>query len=265
MRWRCAGPLVLGICCLAAAPAPKSSPDGEARRLWDKGQRAILAGDADGAIAAYRESLRLDPHLSRNHLSLAAAYLEKGQDAAAAEQMYDYLRLQPEHVVVRLHLAELMLRLGRQAKARDEFERFIAEAQTRPELAAEHLVHCHSQLMEMAVREGDEYGEHLHRGVGLYLLAKQRQTLPDPDGELSTEALLCKAAGELALAFRARPDEARPCWYLASVWTELGQRGPATRWLRSAEAAAPFSSLTPCEREGLRLGCLRLEADARKR
>ena len=65
---------------------------------------------------------------------------------------------------------------------------------------------------------------------------------------MSAESLLCKAAGELILARRERPDEARPCWYLFEVWSQLAQRQPAARWLRAAEDAAPFSYLTPAER-----------------
>ncbi len=200
----CPAAFLLCLCGSGADPAPPA-PGGEALRLWERGQKAMLAGDADGAVAAYRESLRLDPGLARNHLSLAAACLEKGDDAAAAGHMGDYLRFQPDHSVVRLHLAELFLRLGRAREAREQFERFIADAQARPALAEEHLIHCHSRLMEIAEGEDDAYGEHLHRGIGLFLLAKQRSSLPDPDGELSAEGLLCKAAGELALATRGRP------------------------------------------------------------
>jgi tetratricopeptide (TPR) repeat protein len=217
----------------------------------------MFAGDADGAIAAYRESLHLDPGLTRNHLSLAAACLEKGEDSAAAEHMGDYLRRQPDHLAVRVHYADLLHRLGKPGEAREQYERFIADARDRPPLAEEHLVHCHSRLMEIAECLGDEYAEHLHRGIGLYLLARQREALADHEGGMSAEGILCRAAGELTLANRGRPDEARPCWYLSAVWTELAQQRLAARWLRAAEEAAPFSYLTPGEREDLRLACLR--------
>jgi tetratricopeptide (TPR) repeat protein len=243
-------------------PAARSSPAVEA---WERGQRVMLAGDTDGALAAFRESLRLDPNLTRNHLSLAAAYLEKGDEAAAADHMAEYLRRQPDHFIVRIHYAELLLRLGRPREAREHFERFVADVQSRPELAEEHLIHCHSKLMEIAEAQEDEYGEHLHRGIGLYLLAKQRQLLPDAGDEMSAEGMLCKAAGELAMAIHGRPAEARPCWYLSAVWTELAQRRPAARWLHAASEAAPFTYLTPAEREALRLACRQDEEQARTR
>jgi tetratricopeptide (TPR) repeat protein len=242
-----------------AAPAQPSP----AVRQWEKGQQAMMAGDMDGAIVNYQESLRLDPDLARNYLGLAAASLEKGAEKAAAEYMGTYLRRQPEHTAVRVHYGDLLVRLGRPREARQQYERFVADAQSRPALADEHLVHCHSKLMEIAESQEDGYGEHLNRGIGLYLLAKQREAYPDAGGEMSAESMLCKAAGELTLASRDRPDEARPCWYLSAVWTELAQRRPAARWLRAAEEAAPFTYLTPGERTALRLACRQESADAR--
>jgi tetratricopeptide (TPR) repeat protein len=269
----CAAATIICFCCLGSEPAavptdsasraPAANP---ALRLWEQGQQAMLAGDADGAITAYNASLRLEPGLARNYLSLAAACLEKGQDTVAADHMANYLRHQPEHIVVRVHYADLLLRLGRPKQAREQFERFVADVQGSPALAEEHLVHCHSRLMEIAESQDDDYGEHLNRGIGLYLLAKQRQALPaSAGGEMSAEGMLCKAAGELTLATKGRPDEARPCWYLAAVWTELAQRRPATRWLRAAREAAPFSYLTPAERDSLCLACRQCETEARQR
>ena len=109
--------------------------------------------------------------------------------------------------------------------------------------------------MEIAEAGEDGYGEHLHRGIGLFLLARQRAVLPDPEGALSSEALLCKAAGELTLAHLAKTDEARPSWYLHEVWSRLAQQQPARRFLREAAQAAPFSYLTAAEQRSLQLAC----------
>jgi hypothetical protein len=106
--------------------------------------------------------------------------------------------------------------------------------------------------MEIAEAEEDDYSAHLHRGIGLDWLA-QRPATRKAEGELCAEALLCRAPAELVLARRCRSDEARPCWYLSRVWTQLGQRQPAARWLRAAHDKAPLSDLTPAERRGLHL------------
>lgn len=228
-------------------PAPSSPglPD------WQEGQQAMLEGQTEKAIASFQESLKKDATLVRNHLSLAAAYLAQGREEQAAEQMEKYLQAQPDHSVVRGQYAELLLRLDRLGEARDQLERFEADLQERETASWQHLVHCHTRLMDIAERIEDDYGLHLHRGIALYWLARQRSELKDAGEVLSSEGLLCQSASELVLARRARPDEARPCWYLHEVWTQLAQRQPARRWLRAAEEAALFSYLTPAELRGL--------------
>jgi tetratricopeptide (TPR) repeat protein len=245
--------------CLAQAPLPAASLESgpAALRAWEDGQRAMMAGRTEKAIECYEQSLRLDPALARNHLSLAAAFLARGQDEQAAPHLAVYVEAQPDHLVVRAHYAELLLRLERRGEARVQFERFVAEVQDHETLARQHLVHCHSRLMEIAEGEEDEYAEHLHRGIGLYLLGCQRARLGESEGTLTAEGLLCKAAGELTMARLRRPDEARPWWYLYAVWAELAQQQPAARCLRAAAAAAPLSYLTPSEQRDLYLACRR--------
>lgn len=235
----------------SAEPAP-SSPG---RDAWQKGQQAMLDGKTEEAIDSFRQSLKLEPGLSRNHLSLAAAYLAQGQEEQAAEQLDQYLQAQPNHYRVRGQYAELLLRLDRLGDARDQFERFEADLQDHDTQCGPQLVLCNGRLMDIATRIDDDYGRHLHRGIGLYWLAKQRSEVKDDGEDLSTESLLCQAASELVQARQIRPDEARPCWYLHEVWSQLAQRQPATRWLRAAEEAAPFSYLTPAEQRGLHIAC----------
>jgi tetratricopeptide (TPR) repeat protein len=245
---------------LSAPPTRAAEPVAVSPGLasWQKGQQAMLEGHTAEAIAAFQKSLAQDPTLVRNHLSLAAAHLALGQDEQAAVQLERYLQAQPDHFLVRSQYAELLRRLDRPADARVQLERLEADLQDLDAPAHQHLVRCHSRLMEIAEAAEDEYGLHLHRGIGLYWLARQRAALPDAgDGELSSEGLLFQAASEFALARLARPDEARPCWYLYEVWSRLGQRQPATRWLRAAQNAAPFSHLTPVEKRNLFLACRR--------
>jgi tetratricopeptide (TPR) repeat protein len=244
------------VAFLLSLPSLRAAETSSGLAAWQKGQQAMLEGRTEQAIASFQQSLEQDSSLVRNHLSLAAAYLALGQDEQAAGQLARYLRSQPDHLVVRGQYAELLLRLDRPDAARAQFERFAADIQEHETLMQE-LPHCQSRLLEIARADEDEYAMHLHRGIGLYWLARQRAELADPDGELSSEGLLCEAASELALARRKRPDEARPCWYLYEVWTRLAQHQPAMRWLRAAEAAAPFSALTPAEQRQLELACRR--------
>jgi hypothetical protein len=246
------------LLAVVAEPAPP------AMVLWQRGQQLMSDGDTAKAIPCFQESLKLDPDLARNHLSLAAAYAAQGNDELSVVHMGRYVRQQPDHLLARLHYADLLLRLRQPAAARVQYERFLADVQDNEELADEHLVHCYSRLMEICEAAADEYGEHLNRGLGLYHIARQRAALGDPAGELPVEALLFRAAGELMAARKLRPDEARPCWYLHQVWWRLGQRQPASRWLKSAAEAAPFSSLTPAEQRDLHIVWERFERDGRK-
>jgi predicted Zn-dependent protease len=249
------GWVVVGLVCLAGGPlaAEPAPAPGPAVLAWEKGQEAMRQGHAEQAIALYRQSLALDPALACTHLSLAAALVGQGEDEQALTHFARYLAARPEHLVVRAHYAEALWRLARGPAARAEFERFVAEAQVDPDLADQHLVHCHSRLMEIAEAEDDEYGERLNRGIGLFLLGRRRAALAGPEGTRDAEGLLFQAAGELMLARLQRPDEARPCWYLYEVWSQLAQSQPAAHWLRLAAAAVLPNSLTPAEMRGLQL------------
>jgi tetratricopeptide (TPR) repeat protein len=244
--------LSLGAClfCLCQSASDRASPGWD---LWQQGQQALLAGQSNRAIELYEESLAVDPHLTRNYLGLAAAWLDRGEDARACLHLTLYVAAHPEHLAVRVQYAELLHRLRRLGEARVEFERFIADAQEQDAVAREHLVHCHSRLVEIAAERDDEYDEHLHRGIGLFLLA--REQIRQGGEEPSPEGLLCRAAAELTLARRSRPDEARPWWYLHRVWSSLALSQPAGRSLRAAAGVAPFSDLTPAEQRDLDLAC----------
>jgi len=256
--------LWLGLVCLgcqSVLPLEPPPPVESAVNLWQKGQDAMKHGQPNLAVNFYQQSLARDPALLRNHLSLAAAYLENGDEQSACTHLTQYVRANPTQLLVRVHLADLQLRLQQVEAARCEFERCVAYAQEATEPLSAPLIHCHSRLMQIAEDTEDAYHEHLHRGIGLCILARQRELLPDDEEDLSTESLLCKAAGELTLAHQDRPDEARPSWYLHQIWTRLDQRREAHRHLQAAVGAAPFSDLTPAEKRDLQLRCDALALD----
>lgn len=240
----------LGLSCHSALPmAPVATePAGQA---WEQGQEAMRAGQIEEAIRCYERSLQLDPTFTRTHLSLAAARLEHGELAAACPHLAEYVAAHPEQLGARAHYAELLLKLRRLPEARCQFERLVADTQNRPRPSVSQLIHSHGRLMEIAEAEHDVYAEHLNRGIGLYLLACEREAVAAETTELPAEGIFCKAAGELTLARLERPEEARPAWYLYEVWRHLGQRQPAARWLREADREAPFTYLTPAEQRSL--------------
>jgi len=248
---------------LSAPPGPQPPP---ALELWQAGQEALRRGQTERAIELYEQSLATDPGLTRNYLGLAAASLDRCEENRACAYLLLYVAAHPEHLAVRLQFAELLQRLHRVSEAQAEYRACVGEAQERRE-AAEQEIHCHSRLMQLAQETESDYDEHLHRGIGLYLVARQRLgcAVADEGDEADAEGLLCRAAAELTLARRANPSEARPCWYLHEVWSELAQSHPAARCLRAAEEAALFSDLTPAEKRRLDLACRQRDRTASPR
>jgi tetratricopeptide (TPR) repeat protein len=227
-------------------PGGEQRPDPD-EALWQAGQEAMKTGRPEQAIAVYEQAAE------KNHLSLAAAYLEKGDDHAACQHLGLYLETHPEHHNARFYHAELLLKLGRHTQAKGQFERAIRNEQEVPEPDLVHLVHCHTRLLEVGDALGEEYLVQLHRGIGMLLLARQRAVLDDPNGEMPVEALLCKSIAALTRAQALGPSEARPCWYLHVAWRQLAQPQPARRWLAEARRRAALSELTPAEQRDLLL------------
>jgi hypothetical protein len=261
------GWLGIWLLCIGCHSLPPLEMEAQstASQNWEKGQAAMHRGAIEEAISCYKQGLAADPSFTRNHLSLAAAYLEQNNVERACTHLALYVEANPDQLLNRARYAELLLKLHRLSEARTQFEQLVCDAQGQKDSVNLDLIHCHGRLVEIAEESDDRYREHLHRGIGLFLLGRKRATLPGLGEELPAESLLCKAAAELTLAHLQRPEEARPCWYLYEVWSRLGQRQPALCRLREAEAAAPFSCLSPTERCGLLLAYERYQAELQRR
>lgn len=185
-----------------------------------------------------------------DHLAKAASCVERGDEPAAVPHLEAHLAARPDAVMIRAYLAELLLRTGRSADARTEFEQFTRQACGMDGAAGRHLVHAHTRLMEIAAESSDPFAEHLHRGIALLLMVRQWEGEPPADhGELA-EATLAKAARELRQAERRRPTDPRASVYLAEVYDRLGQ--PTAARAAARRVTLPDASLTDAERDGLR-------------
>jgi hypothetical protein len=205
------------------------------------------------ALAAFEEAApRPAAAAADDNLILAAGCIEKGDPAGAAEHLKRHVRAHPDQLMIRVYLAELLLKLSRLPDAQFHFEQFLADAQESAGPAREKILHCHTRLMEIAQRRDDAYGEHLHRGIGFVLLARQFDNVPADDAQVGfRERLLCKASVELSAARKLRCDEPRPCWYLTEVWNKLHQPRSAEKALRSAKTLAALLPLPPAEQRAL--------------
>jgi Tfp pilus assembly protein PilF len=206
-------------------------------------------------VVAKHEETPAPPALpaGEDALGLAAACIEKGDVSGAAEQLRKHLRAHPRQIMIRAYLAELLLKMKDLPEAQHQFDCFIAEAQGAKGPAHKHVLHCHTRLMEIAQDRDDAYGEHLHRGIGMVLLARQLEAgIGSEDVEPGfRERLLCKAVAELNRARKLRPDEPRPHCYLVEVFTKLDQPRSADKASQTAKSLAALLPLPPNELKAL--------------
>jgi len=210
-------------------------------------------GEADPTTARASEDGEAASQESSRLLQAAAMHLQKGENAAALPCLTRYVEQNPDQVVMRAHLAELLLKLDKADEAREQLERFIVDSQLQGELASQQLANGYIRLMEIAQKQGDDYAEHLNRGIGLYCIAEQILARPGGNENPGAEKSLFKAIDELKLAAHLRPDQPRPQWYLHESWSALGQSQPAHQALRRSRKLTVFGGLTPAEAESLAL------------
>ena len=130
-----------------------------------------------------------------DHLRLAAEHLDRADEPGALPHLKAHLRQQPDAVMVRAYLGELLMKTGNLPESKLHFEQFTREAAEGSAAAKKHLVHAHTRLMELAGQTDDTFGEQLHRGIGLVLLVKQWRDDGEPADAALTERTLV-AGGE---------------------------------------------------------------------
>ncbi len=187
-----------------------------------------------------------------DHLRLAAEHLDRADEIGAVPHLKAHLRQQPDAIMVRAYLGELLLKTGDVAESKRHFEQFTREAAGVSAPARKHLVHVHTRLMELAGQSDDAFGENLHRGIGLVLLVKQWRESPEPSDAALSERTLVQAARALKLADAEKPDDARVWFYLAEAWAELGQSAPARSAIQRVMHCQPEWTLNADELEQLR-------------
>jgi hypothetical protein len=205
-------------------------------------------------------SVLSEPTPEPDTLTLAAECLERGDRAGAATHLECYVCRHPDQLMFRAQLAEMLLRLGRDALARAHFERFAADAQSATGPVRNHLVSVHTRLMEIAQRAGDHFGEHFHRGVGLLLLAREQERLPSAEADPAfAEEMTCKALAALREAKELKPSDPRTRAYLAEALERCGSHRAAGAERTAMRQVFVPGQLTAAERRK----CLVLDNDAR--
>jgi predicted Zn-dependent protease len=180
-------------------------------------------------------------------LTLVAESLDRGDKIAAVNHLEAYVHQHPDQVMFRLQLAELLVQVNRDARAKTHYERFLACAQTASGPVHDYLVHTHTRLMEIAQRGDDSFGEVLHRGIGLLLLIQEQDKKPDRDDGFCEE-MLCKALRALNEARDLKPEDPRVRVYLAEVYERMGNRRASANERSAGRNNFVPGALTPAER-----------------
>ncbi|MER3441120.1 MAG: hypothetical protein C4296_07090 [Gemmataceae bacterium] len=142
--------------------------------------------------------------------------------------------------------------MGDLDRAQRHFELFLAQVQMTGTENTGPQVHAHCRLLDIARQRGDRYQEHLHRGIGLLLLARRRSEEPTDSDSPSASALLLRAVRELQTAQRLDPEQGRASWYLACALYRLGRLSAARQALEHAHEHIWTGNFTPAERQALR-------------
>ena len=93
------------------APAERGDP----RPPYERGNALLFAGDATGAIAAYRDAVNDAPTDPIGYRGLGLAYEQKGETASAIRALHKYLKLAPR-AADRAIISRRIDRLSKNAK-----------------------------------------------------------------------------------------------------------------------------------------------------
>jgi tetratricopeptide (TPR) repeat protein len=118
----------------------------EAARTYGRAQEAALAGKYDDAIAAYKETILLDPRMGRAYAGLAVAYRNVGRVDEAVEQYkraLEYIERMSEREKFRTR-GGYFVTVNNQAQAVEQFralvEKFPADSGGHSNLALSYLL-----------------------------------------------------------------------------------------------------------------------------
>ncbi|HSK64393.1 MAG TPA: tetratricopeptide repeat protein [Pyrinomonadaceae bacterium] len=134
-------PLVLNT---APAPAPVIStpapvsvqpPASEANKLYLSGRDRFEAGDVNGAVEAYLQSIKLEPKSAEVFFNLAYAYLKLEKDNDAVKAFKQSLKLNPDKPETQYGLGLASFRMKRFQDAADAFKKAIL---LNPKMAKAH-------------------------------------------------------------------------------------------------------------------------------
>lgn len=154
---------------------------------------AATEGNWEGAIASYREALKLDPGLPGAHLRLAVLMLEHSQDPNAWHQAIDELHLE---LKLDPHNAEAQYEIGEAYRKHGDAEQSIA--------AFRQALRLNPNFVEARVALAKAYRQEGKKQEALSTLEPARQTAPS---NAAVHFLLAQLYRDLGRSAEAQREE----------------------------------------------------------
>lgn len=201
-----------------------------AARPAEQAYAELRAGHYDAAIAAFRESLSLDPRQAHMRKDLAYTLLKRGDREEARDEFERALELDPRDERAALEYAFLCYETRRVQAARRAFQRLRQSADEDVRRAALRAF----DSVDAPLREG------LERWSEAIRLAPRQWSAHEELARLAEDSDRLELAAEhFEHAWRLRPSQDSLLLDLARVWQALGQQEKARQALARAWRDGP--------------------------
>lgn len=191
-------------------------------------------GNADGAIAHYREALHLSPSHIKARTNLGLVLHRQGRYDEAIEHHRKVIELEPSLAAGHLNLAITLLECGRFQEALTEFHEAVRVEPDNPAPAA--------ALATASLRLGRIEDAILYYGRAAKRDPKSAETLSQLAARLAGEGKLAEADRAAELLRAARPEDEHANLMAAALKYQLGDARAACDILRHAREALPDSN-----------------------
>jgi len=193
--------------------------------------KIVFPSNQDEALARYASAIRLNPHYSQAHYTLASALAQLGRWPEAEEHYNKALRIQPDFAEAHFNLANGLLRLGRLDEA---VTHYWAAVRARPEFTMAYynlgiVLERQGRIAEALLQY--ETARRLHPGMAML------------QGSLGSAQLalgrIAEAIATLQEAARLEPSSAEFRYNLGLALAAAGRIDPALEQFQEAVRLQP--------------------------
>lgn len=197
-----------------------------------KGAAHFAAGDFSSALDQYHSACDADPKAYMNFFKRATVYLATGRTNHAMKDLARVLDLKPELDSARVRLAELRVKDGSYAKAREDYKLMPKNVASAPALAqidnVEALVSAGQQLQAAGqhVKAIEAYTQAIDISPQFVSLRMKRAACYDATGQYG------QAVGDVSRAVKLKSGNVEGYYLLSRMHFKTGDRAEALSAIR---------------------------------